>query len=102
MLISSLLGSLEEAVQAIKNHYNSEKDESDLTHFSEKEIKQYIFEILNDLKESRAISADRIEGLNRRLMGIDDSRSRDQLIASLNAYRYDQAFEILTLIEGSL
>lgn len=102
MLISSLLGSLEETVQAIKNHYNSEKDESDLTHFSEKEIKQYIFEILNDLKESRAISADRIEGLNRRLMGIDDSRSRDQLIASLNAYRYDQAFEILTLIEGSL
>lgn len=102
MLLSSLMGSLEEAVQAIENQYATEKAEPDLTRFSDEEIKHYILEILNDLKESRAISADRIEGLNTRLMGMDDSKRRDELIASLNAYRYDEAFEILTTIKGSL
>lgn len=102
LLLFTLFSSIEEVVDSIQNIYHENKEEKIRESYLIEDIKIFIQQIIEDMEQSSIIQADRIEGLEHRLLGICSEDLRQKVIAQLTVYRYDKALIILQKILGSL
>lgn len=102
ILLSSLISSIDEVVDAIQNFYHDEMGEKISESYLLEDVKAFIQQIMGDMEQSSVIQADRIEGLERRLSGLCSEDLRQKVVAHLRAYRYDEALIMLQTILGSL
>lgn len=102
ILLSSLISSLDEVVDAIGKFYQDDLVEQVNESYSAEDIVTFIRQIIVDLEHSSVIQADRIEGLSMRLSTVCDKVLQQRIVEHLRAYQYDEALVLLEKILGSL
>lgn len=102
MLLSSLISSIDEVVDAIKKFYQHDHPQDVNVVFGSDEISTFIQQIIVDLERSSVIKSDRIDGLAMRLSTVCDKGLQEKIMGHLHAYQYDEALVLLKKIIGSL
>lgn len=99
-LLHQMITAADEMVNAIHTFYNDSEESSSNQMFSTETLHAYIADIIDDLVLSKIIAPQRVELVNRMMMGHINHELREKAVEYLNGYQYDEALALLKEITG--
>lgn len=90
--------SINDMIHAIKTFYVEEIENTVVHSYTHEEKVGYIHLIIQDLNHSLVIQSNRIEELERILIGSCDTSVRAKIISAVRTYQYDEAIDLLQKI----